>query len=145
MRKMLFSLLIAAAMLACLTSCENEALPGGAASGQLTLSVVTWDIAAGDIQLDLKGSTNQSVYTVTFYVFGSDDDLGDGGMVPLGHQRLAEQGFGPIAMGEQLLDVDLSPWDAFAHIYVYNAGTSYTSTRRLSPGKRYEFQAIVIP
>lgn len=145
MRKVLFSLLIVAAMLACLTSCKNEMVPGGAASGELTLSVVTWDIGAGDIVLDLKGPANQSVYTVTFYIFGSNDDLGDGGMVPLGHQRLGELGFGPLATGEQLLDVDLSPWDTYAHIYVYNAGTNYTSTRRLSTGKRYEFQAIVLP
>jgi hypothetical protein len=91
--------------------------------------------------VDLTGPRSTTSQPVTYFIFGSDTDFGDRSMVPLQAERMDEQSFGPLAMGDQLLDIDLSPWDGYAHLYLRAIPTQPNLIVKLEPGKLYEFSS----
>jgi hypothetical protein len=131
--------LIACCLLAGVSACGvDEENGNGAGPDLLQLDVTTWDLVGDALELDLKGPLAGTLLTVTYYIFGSDEYFGDTTMIPLGHQRLNEQGIGPLAAGENQLNVDLSPWSGYTYIYIHAVGAEPALAIHLAPGKRYE-------
>ena len=76
---------------------------------------------------------------VTYFIFGSDDDFGEVGNVPLLSERMDETQVGPLDTGIQMKGVDLSPWDAYQYVYVRALGVVPNRAYKIDPGYIYEF------
>jgi hypothetical protein len=99
----------------------------------------TWSTGDDRLVLSFGGPTSGTSSPVTYFIFGSDSDLGDGGMVPLAMQRMDETAFGPLGFGERIDDVDLSPWAAYDHVYLRAIPVQPNLIHKLSPGHIYHF------
>lgn len=108
-----------------------------------TLSVIRdiYDNGAGPAELDLRGPSIPVILSLTYYIYGTDEDLGDPSAIPLQHERLDETAFGPLAFGEELNNVDLTPWDQYDYVYVRVLGALPNMGFQLEPGKSYIFRA----
>jgi len=114
---------------------------GGNNDTTLTLLRTTWDIGGDEAELNLYGPDVPVILTVRYFIFGSDVNLGSEGTIPLAHERLDEMEVGELAFGDQLIDVDLSPWDQYDYVYLRALGTFPNLSFRLDPGTRYDFRA----
>lgn len=83
-----------------------------------TLTLDERQTGGAGISLDLRGPNSATSTALTYYIFGSNQNLGDKTIVPLAPLRMDEQTFGPYAFGEQANDIDLSPWAGYQYIYV---------------------------
>lgn len=106
-------------------------------SDSLTMQFRTWD-TPGSTTLSLSGPDQPSLRTVTYFVFGSDTNLGKTATVPLEPQRLDEQQYGPLVYGDKLENVDLSPWNQYDFLYLRQIGADPNMAFRLDSGIRYE-------
>lgn len=120
-----------------LISCDSSG--GNANPDAQRLERDTWSTGDDQLELSLGGPTNSTSSPVTYFIFGSDSDLGDGGMVPLAVQRQDETAFGPLGFGERIDNVDLSPWAAYDHIYLRAVPVQPNLIRKLSPGNIYHY------
>ena len=116
---------------------------GGGGNNPATLSVIrdTYNLGSGPGRVDLQGPSIPVAVTLTYYVFGSDEDLGDPGINPLGHERHEETAFGPLAFNEELPNIDLSPWAGYEHTYIRVLGALPNMSFRVDPGMHYIFRA----
>ena len=89
--------------------------------------------------LHLLGPRTNNFGTVTYYVFGNDEDFGENSNVPLEADRHDEIKFGPLAFGEELRNVDLSPWARYEQVYVRAIGPQPNRAYKISPGTIYTF------
>jgi hypothetical protein len=103
----------------------------------LYLTIDRWD-NSGAAVLNLNGPDEPSLRTVTYFVFGSDTNLGDAGIVPLQPHRLDEQQFGPLVYGDKLENVDLSPWNQYNFVYFRSIGAQPNKAFRLDAGITYD-------
>lgn len=94
---------------------------------------------AGVRTLHLLGPRTTTFGEVTYYIFGNDEDFGDNANVPLQNERMDEVKYGPLMTGEEMRNVDLSPWDAYDYIYVRAVGVVPNRAHAIRPGKTYEF------
>ena len=53
-------------------------------------------------------------------------------------QRLDEQAIGPLAYGDSMMDVDLSPWAAYDFIYIRAIPVQPNVILQLEAGKRFD-------
>lgn len=83
-----------------------------------SLTLEEHETGGGGVTLNLRGPAASTSTALTYYIFGSNDNLGDHTIVPLGPLRKDEQTFGPYAFGESNNGVDLSPWAAYQYVYV---------------------------
>lgn len=105
------------------------------------LQLEEYGAADGEIILDLKGPDSANNSAITYFVFGSHLSLGDHGPVPLAPQREAEATVAVLGHGEELLDVDLSPWAGFEYIYLRANPCQPQIIVLLQPGTRYVFSS----
>jgi hypothetical protein len=93
---------------------------GGSSLGNQDQHLIseTYNVGGQERQLKLRGPSGAASQPVTYYIFGSNDPLADGGMVPLQSQRLGEKAFGPYSAGQPQVTVDLSEWAAYPYLYV---------------------------
>ncbi len=106
------------ALLASLVSCSSG---GGGNPDENTEQTLTLDDRAtggSGISLNFRGPNSGTSTALTFYVFGSNENLGDKTIVPLAPLRKDEASFGPYDFGETASDIDLSPWAGYQYIYV---------------------------
>jgi len=94
---------------------------------------------AGTRTLHLLGPRTTTFGEVTYYIFGNDEDFGDNANVPLLSDRHDEVKFGPLTTGEELRNVDLSPWDAYAYVYVRAVAVEPNRAHVIRQGRIYEF------
>jgi len=106
-------------------------------SDTLSLTIDRWDNGGATV-LNLNGPDQPSLLTVTYFIFGSDTNLGDAGAVPLQHERLNEQQLGPLVYGDKLDYVDLSPWNQYDYVYFRSLGAQPNRAFRLDPGITYD-------
>lgn len=137
------SLTIVVLSLLMLTAACGSGGGNGGGGNYDTLSVIrdTYNVAGDQIQVDLQGPSIPVVSNLTYYVFGSDVDLGDPGMIPLGHERLDETAFGPLAFTEELANIDLSPWAGYEYTYIRVVGALPNMAFRVDPGFHYIYRA----
>lgn len=136
-RFILLTLLIAAAIALGCTSMGGDGSGGNNNNDTLSITIERYDTGGATV-LNLSGPNEPSILTVTYFIFGSAVNLGDNGAVPLQHERLNEQQFGPLVYGDKLENVDLSPWDQYAFVYFRSLGAQPNFAFRLDPGTRYE-------
>lgn len=133
--------ILAAVVLIAAVSCGGGFNPdNGNNNTTLTLLRTTWDIGGDEVELDLHGPAAPVILTVRYFIFGSDVSLGSEGTIPLQHERLDEVEVGELGFGDQLMDVDLSPWDQYEYVYLRALGTYPNLSFRLDPGTKYEFR-----
>ncbi|MCC7476902.1 hypothetical protein IT575_00460 [bacterium] len=124
-----------------LSSCgsSGEANPNNNVEQTLTLD----DRAPGGtaIVLNLRGPNSGTSTALTYYVFGSNESLGDKTIIPLAPLRKDEQSFGPYAFGETASDIDLSPWAGYQYIYVRCNPAVPQYIFLLKPGHTYTFSS----
>jgi hypothetical protein len=115
----------------------GSGVDGNNSDGRLTLTIDRWDNGGATV-LNLNGPDEPSLRTVTFFIFGSETNLGDAGIIPLQHERLDEQQFGPLVYGDKLDNVDLSPWNQYDYLYFRSIGAQPNRAFRLDPGVTYD-------
>jgi hypothetical protein len=131
-------LLVIVFLLALVTACGSSGNGGNDPDDQI-LEVTSGPGPAGVRTLHLLGPETTTFGSVTYYVFASDEDFGDNANVPLQADRLDEVKVGPINTGEEMRNFDLSPWDAYSHIYVRALGVIPNRAYAIRLGKIYEF------
>lgn len=92
-----------------------------------------------EIELNLSGPRTPTFPAVTYFIYGTSTDMGNQSIIPLQHERLNEQAFGPFAFGNPTQDIDLSPWDDFSYLYLRAIVVTPNKGWKLVPGKIYEF------
>jgi len=105
----------------------------------INLYYTTTDLGTTATELSLKGPIDPIATNVTYYVFGSNTDLGVRGMIPMQSDRLDEQSYGPLNYGDEIASVDLSPWAQYAFVYLRVVGAVPNNAYKLEAGKRYDF------
>jgi len=135
---LIITALITALMAAACTSGGMAGDPGG---GGDNLVIKVESNNTGTLRVDLQGPVDPTLLTVQYFIYGTNEDHGDDNPAPLAHLRMDEASFGPLAYGEELLDVDLSPWAQYPFIYVRHLGVLPNITHRLTPGRHYLFNA----
>ena len=101
------------------------------------LQVDSYSLGGSERELNLRGPQNSYSQPVTYYIFGSLTALGSD-IVPLQSQRLDEQAIGPLAYGDSMMDVDLSPWAAYDFIYIRAIPVQPNVILQLEAGKRFD-------
>ncbi|MBN2081903.1 hypothetical protein JW859_06800 [bacterium] len=141
MRKVTFAVLLT--ILGLLAGCSGGGGNDDGNNNALTINVyfTTTDLGTDATELTLKGPIATLAVSVTYYVFGSNTDLGARGMVPMQNDRLDEQSYGPLYYGDSIDNVDLSPWAQYPFIYLRVVGAVPNNAYKLEPGKHYEFDA----
>jgi hypothetical protein len=94
---------------------------------------------AGEITLDLFGPSGGGSAPVSYYAFGSDIDLGNETSVPLQSFRKDEELLATLALGESSLDVDVSGWYHFEHVYLRAVPPHPQIIIELAKGTHYTF------
>ena len=92
-----------------------------------------------EIELSLSGPITATFPAVTYFIYGTSTDMGNQSIIPLQHERLNEQAIGPFAFGDPAQDIDLTPWEDFAYLYLRAIAVSPNKGWKLVPGKIYEF------
>lgn len=136
-RNIVLVLLVAAAVVSVGCFGMGRDLDGGNGDNVLSITIDRYDTSGATI-LNLRGPSEPSIQTVTYFIFGSATNFGGDGTVPLQHERLDEQQFGPLVYGDKLENVDLTPWDQYAFVYLRALGTQPNLAFRLDPDTRYE-------
>jgi hypothetical protein len=106
------------------------------------LQLTTWQTGGDTVTLNLNGPGPGSVNSVSYYIFGSHNNLGDNALVPLQADRLDEQLVVTLAAQESLDDVDLSPWDAYEFVYLRAISVTPNRIHLIAPGFIYEFGVL---
>lgn len=134
------ALVIPVFLLALSTSCFNagSTTPNPNPTEQV-LETTVYPAQAGTIKVDLMGPRTNTYGPVTYYFFGTDANYGDEANVPLQSERLGEVKFGPLATGEKMLDIDLSPWSGYNYIYMRTLEAKPNRAHAITPGHYYVF------
>lgn len=130
---LIFCILLAAA--AILAACDSGTSTPN--SNVQHLVVTSYTLGTDDLILNLRGPQNTYSQPVTYYIFGNDDLL-PSGLVPLQQNRLNEQAIGPLAFGDSMLSVDLSPWAAYGYIYLRAIPVQPNGIVLLETGKQFD-------
>jgi hypothetical protein len=93
----------------------------------------------GEIELDLYGPSGGGSAPVSYYVFGSDIDLGNETSVPLQNFRKEEALLATLALGESSLGVDVSAWYDYEHVYIRAVPPHPQIIIELAKGTHYTF------
>ena len=101
------------------------------------LQIDSYSLGGSERVLNLRGPQNAYSQPVTYYIFGSVTQLGSD-IVPLQSQRLDEQAIGPLAYGDSMMNVDLSPWAAYDFIYIRAIPVFPNVVIELAAGKRFD-------
>ena len=103
------------------------------------LLLISYTSETNGIDLTVSGTNSGSFPAVTYYIYGTDSDLGDQTMIPLLRERLNEQAFGPFAHGDAPQEIDLTPWEDYTAIYLRALLVTPNRGWKLEPGMVYEF------
>lgn len=113
---------------------------GGSGTNNVVQRMVveSYSLGTQERQLNLRGPQSSSSQPVTYYIFGSESALPDGGMVPLQQERLEEKAIGPLSMGQTQTTVDLSDWSEYTYIYVRAIPVQPNTIIQVRKGKRVD-------
>lgn len=103
-----------------------------------TLVIKVWHTGNGVADVTLKGPASSQFSPVTYYIFGSNSDIGDPANIPLEPQRLNEQAFGPFTVSSDPVKVDFSPWDQYEFVYLRARSVQPNRAHLLRKGYLYE-------
>jgi hypothetical protein len=135
----LISCILFCALALIAVSCGSSGGSGGSDNDEQLLQMDTFDLADDQLQLDLRGPDSGGSVAVTYFVFGSHENLGNETDVPLFPSRLEERSVATLALGESLDDVDLSDWAEYEFVYLRAVPCEPQIIVLLEPGKHYIF------